>query len=99
MAANIPIEAGAHGRQGGRQPHHRVRQSGQAYRITILNSPNVNAFALPGGYLYVTRGLLALANDSAELAAVVAHEMGHVTANHGLQRQQRKPRKCSPPRW
>jgi predicted Zn-dependent protease len=60
----------------------------QNYRITILNSPNVNAFALPGGYLYITRGLLALANDSSELAAVVAHEMGHVTANHGLQRQQ-----------
>lgn len=59
----------------------------QTYRITILNSPNVNAFALPGGYLYVTRGLLALANDSAELAAVIAHEMAHVTANHGLQRQ------------
>ena len=49
---------------------------------------HVNAFALPGGYLYITRGLLALANDSAELAAVIAHEMGHVTANHGLQRQQ-----------
>ncbi len=62
----------------------------QAYRITILNSPNVNAFALPGGYRYVTRGLLALANDSAELAAVIAHEMGHVTANHGLQRQQKE---------
>ncbi|MGE0283648.1 MAG: M48 family metalloprotease, partial [Rhizobiaceae bacterium] len=60
----------------------------QLYRITILNSPNVNAFALPGGYLYVTRGLLALANDSAELAAVLAHEMGHVTSNHGIQRQQ-----------
>ncbi len=62
----------------------------QTYRITILNSPNVNAFALPGGYLYVTRGLLALANDSAELAAVLAHEMGHVTANHGLQRQKKE---------
>jgi len=62
----------------------------QTYRITILNSPNVNAFALPGGYLYVTRGLLALANDSAELAAVIAHEMAHVTANHGLQRQQKE---------
>lgn len=62
----------------------------QTYRITILNSPNVNAFALPGGYLYITRGLLALANDSSELAAVVAHEMGHVTANHGVQRQQRE---------
>jgi predicted Zn-dependent protease len=62
----------------------------QAYRITILDSPNINAFALPGGYLYVTRGLLALANDSAELAAVIAHEMGHVTANHGLQRQEKE---------
>lgn len=60
----------------------------QTYRITILNSPQINAFALPGGYLYITRGLLALANDSAELAAVLAHEMGHVTANHGIQRQQ-----------
>ncbi len=59
----------------------------QTYRITILDSPNVNAFALPGGYLYVTRGLLALANDSAELAAVIAHEMGHVNANHGIERQ------------
>jgi predicted Zn-dependent protease len=60
----------------------------QTYQVTLLNSPNVNAFALPGGFLYVTRGLLALANDSAELAAVIAHEMGHVTANHGIQRQQ-----------
>lgn len=59
----------------------------QTYRITILNSPAVNAFALPGGYLYVTRGLLALANDSSEVAAVIAHEMAHVTANHGLQRK------------
>ena len=59
----------------------------QSYRITILNSPSVNAFALPGGYLYVTRGLLALANDSSEVAAVIAHEMGHVTANHAMARQ------------
>lgn len=63
---------------------------GQAYRITILNSPNVNAFALPGGYLYITRGLLTLANDSSELAAVLSHEMAHVTADHGLERQQRE---------
>ncbi|MCI5075148.1 M48 family metalloprotease [Oricola sp.] len=62
----------------------------QVYQITILNSPNVNAFALPGGYLYITRGLLALANDTAELAAVIAHEMGHVTANHGILRQQKE---------
>ncbi|MHC5305903.1 M48 family metalloprotease [Bartonella sp. LJL80] len=62
----------------------------QTYRITILNSPNVNAFALPGGYVYVTRGMLALANDSSEVAAVLAHEMAHVTANHGILRQQKE---------
>lgn len=59
----------------------------QPYRVTILNSPTVNAFALPGGYLYVTRGLLALASDSSEVAAVLAHEMAHVIANHAAQRQ------------
>lgn len=62
----------------------------QVYQISILDSPVVNAFALPGGYLYVSRGLLALASDSAELAAVIAHEMAHVTANHGILRQERE---------
>ncbi|MBW9065729.1 M48 family metalloprotease [Rhizobium herbae] len=62
----------------------------QSYRITILNSPAINAFALPGGYLYVTRGLLALADDASEVAAVLSHEMAHVTANHGIERQQRE---------
>ncbi len=61
----------------------------RVYKITLLNSPDVNAFALPGGFLYVTRGLLALANDSSELAAVIAHEMAHVTANHAIIRQQK----------
>ncbi|MFC6654281.1 M48 family metalloprotease [Roseibium salinum] len=61
----------------------------QSYKITILNSPAINAFALPGGYLYVTRGLLALANDTSEVAAVLAHEMAHVTANHAIKRQER----------
>ncbi|MEP2761302.1 MAG: M48 family metalloprotease [Hyphomicrobiales bacterium] len=61
----------------------------QNYRLTVLNSPVVNAFALPGGYLYVTRGLLALANDTSEVAAVLSHEMAHVIENHAFQRQQR----------
>ncbi len=59
------------------------------YRVTILNSPIVNAFALPAGYLYVTRGLLALADSEAELAGVLAHEIGHVTARHTAQRYSR----------
>ena len=62
----------------------------QLYRITILNSPKVNAFALPGGYLYVTRGLLSLANDSAELAGVIAHEMAHVSSNHAILRSEKE---------
>ncbi|MEL6744160.1 MAG: M48 family metalloprotease, partial [Pseudomonadota bacterium] len=61
----------------------------RAYDITVLNSPSVNAFALPGGYLYITRGLLALANDASEVAAVLSHEMAHVTANHGVERNQK----------
>ncbi len=54
----------------------------QKYEVTLLNSPAINAFALPSGHLYVTRGLVALANDEAELASVLAHEMGHVIARH-----------------
>ncbi len=54
----------------------------QPYRVTILNSAVVNAFALPSGDLFVTRGLLALANDTSEVAAVMAHEIAHVSARH-----------------
>ncbi len=58
----------------------------QNFTFTLLDSPVVNAFALPGGYVYTTRGLLALANDEAELAGVIAHEIGHVTAKHSAER-------------
>lgn len=54
------------------------------YRFTVLDSPMVNAFALPGGYIYITRGLLAYLNSEAELAAVLGHEIGHVTARHSV---------------
>ena len=56
------------------------------FTFTVLNSDKVNAFALPGGYVYITRGLLALADDEAEMAGVLAHEIGHVTARHSAQR-------------
>jgi predicted Zn-dependent protease len=59
------------------------------FRFTVLNSDIVNAMALPGGYVYVTRGLLALAADEAELAGVVGHEIGHVTARHTAERYSR----------
>jgi len=55
-------------------------------RVTVLNSPIVNAMALPGGYVYATRGLLALANTEAELAGVLGHEIGHVVARHAAKR-------------
>jgi predicted Zn-dependent protease len=54
------------------------------YRFTILDSRDVNAFALPGGYIFITRGLMAYLNSEAELAAVLGHEIGHVTARHSV---------------
>jgi predicted Zn-dependent protease len=58
------------------------------YKVTMLNSQSINAFALPTGQLYVTRGLVALANDESELASVLAHEMGHVIAHHAAIREE-----------
>jgi predicted Zn-dependent protease len=55
------------------------------YHFTVVDSPEINAFALPGGHIYVTRGILAYLNSEAELAAVLGHEIGHVTARHSVQ--------------
>jgi predicted Zn-dependent protease len=57
------------------------------YHFTVLDSPEINAFALPGGYIYITRGIMAYLNSEAELAAVLGHEVGHVTARHGVRQQ------------
>ena len=57
------------------------------YQFTIVDSKSVNAFALPGGYIYITRGMLAYLNSEAELAAVLGHEIGHVTARHSVRQQ------------
>lgn len=66
-----------------------ANQPDTSYTVTILDSAQVNAFALPGGYIYVTRGILALANDTSELAAVLAHEIAHVTLRHARARSDR----------
>jgi predicted Zn-dependent protease len=58
-----------------------------AYRFTVVDSSEINAFALPGGYVYVTRGILPYLGSEAELAAVVGHEIGHVSARHGVRQQ------------
>ncbi|MDX8378537.1 MAG: M48 family metalloprotease [Gallionella sp.] len=57
------------------------------YHFTVLDTPDINAFALPGGYIYITRGILAYLNSEAELAAVLGHEIGHVTARHSVRQQ------------
>src|ERR1700677_3635423 len=64
--------------------------TGPSYHVTVLNSPIVNAFSLPSGDIFVTRGLLALAEDSSEIAAVMAHEIAHVTAQHAAKRAEKE---------
>jgi len=56
------------------------------YHFAVLDTPVINAFAVPGGYIYVTRGILALMNSEAELAVVLAHELGHVNARHSVRK-------------
>lgn len=59
------------------------------YTFTVIDSPEINAFALPGGYIYMNRGLLLYLKSEDELAAVLAHEVGHITARHAIQQQAR----------
>ena len=55
------------------------------WQFTVVDEPAVNAFALPGGYIYLTRGIMAFLNDEEQLAGVLGHEIGHVTARHSAQ--------------
>ncbi len=59
------------------------------YSFKVLDTPVVNAFAVPGGFVYLTRGILAYLNDEAELAGVVGHELGHISARHSAQQYSR----------
>jgi predicted Zn-dependent protease len=70
----------------GQQVAARSHRSNLKFHFILLDSTDVNAFALPGGYIYITRGLLAYLNSEAELAAVLGHEIGHVTARHSVRR-------------
>lgn len=60
------------------------------WSFKVVDDPQVNAFALPGGYIYVTRGILAHFDSEAELAGVLGHEIGHVTARHGASQMSRQ---------
>jgi predicted Zn-dependent protease len=76
------------GQVGARVAAHSPRK-GVPFQFAIANMAETNAFALPGGYIYVSRGLLALARSEEELANVLAHEVGHVAARHAAQRETR----------
>jgi len=69
-----------------------LANSQSAFTVTLLNSSVDNAFAVPGGYVYVTRQLVALMNNEAELAGVLGHEVGHVAARHSKARESRAQR-------
>ncbi|HET7709122.1 MAG TPA: M48 family metalloprotease [Sphingomicrobium sp.] len=64
-----------------------IANSAAAYRFTTLNSAVENAFAVPGGYVYITRQLMVLMDDESQLAFALGHEVGHIAANHAQQRQ------------
>jgi predicted Zn-dependent protease len=59
------------------------------YQYMVVDKPFINAFALPGGFVYITRGMLVHLNSEAELAGVLGHETGHITARHGVKRLQK----------
>jgi predicted Zn-dependent protease len=63
-----------------------THRPGLPYRFVVLDSPVINAFAVPGGYIYVTRGILALMGSEAEMAVVLGHELGHVNARHSVRK-------------
>ncbi len=74
------------GQKLARQSH----RSNLQWIFTVVDTPDINAFALPGGYVYITRGLMAYLESEADLAGVIGHEIGHVTARHGAQRATRQ---------
>ena len=66
--------------------------SGRRYDFHLVDSPQVNAFAIPGGHIYVNRGLIERADDVSELAGVLGHEIAHVTERHGIEQAQKRQR-------
>ncbi len=71
----------------GQQLAAKSHRSHLKFHFTVLDSPQINAFALPGGYIYITRGIMAYLNSEAEIAGVLGHEIGHVTARHSVRQQ------------
>ena len=84
--AKVQAYVNALGQRLAKQSH----RSQLEWHFTVLDSPEINAFALPGGYVYITRGIMAYLDSEADLAGVIGHEIGHVTARHGAQRATRE---------
>ena len=76
----------AKGKEMGKISH----RPGLEYHVKIVDSPVVNAFAVPGGYIYLTRGILAQLNNEAELMGVLGHELGHIAARHTVSQQSKQ---------
>jgi predicted Zn-dependent protease len=74
----------------GRRLAQQSHRANLEWHFTVLDSSEINAFALPGGYVYVTRGIMAYMESEADLAGVIGHEIGHVTARHSAQRATRQ---------
>ncbi len=68
----------------------RADSTGRRYTFYLVDSPEVNAFAIPGGHIYVNRGLVEAADEQAELAGVLGHEIAHVTERHGLEQMEKR---------
>ncbi|MBU2590435.1 MAG: M48 family metallopeptidase [Nitrospinota bacterium] len=66
-----------------------IREPLFEYHFKVIDTEDINAFALPGGYIYITRGMLAFINNEAELAVILGHEVGHVTMHHGIKKMQK----------
>ena len=75
------------------------QRPGLPWQFAVVDQPAINAFALPGGFIYLTRGILPFLDDEAELAGVLGHEIGHVTARHAAQQYTRADRRHRSAWW
>ena len=84
VVADAPLQAYVNG--VGQKLASMSHRSSLKFTFTVLDSDEINAFALPGGFVYITRGIMAYLDSEADLAGVLGHEIGHVSARHGAQR-------------
>ena len=85
IVANMPLLKGKladYVNQVGQRIVRHLDDPDETFTFTVIDQPDINAFALPDGYIYINRGLITYLNSEAQLVAVLAHEVGHVTANH-----------------